>query len=474
MIDTRTVALALALAISACGDDGGGGGGGTDAPPISGSDLTIEIHRSFPFVDGDTADDAKFVAVQDGDGGFVAATGVNGLYHVHINSDRYGIAVGCLDSGFATIEVVQQVVADGTTYDTACKFTPSPAKLDVTVKNLPAGHRLRLRTNRNIRLASSDETVSIEVPPGTTELFGTLTDSARNVVKLFRIPAIEVQTTTAITIDVATDGVAPDSLPLTLTPSDPTATVRTLAVRPYGTVNFQGVGIPLGASPKYVMLPPALRQADDLYVISVDGETASHSRTVKTPGALAFAFPAALTAAPPMLVKTSFLHPVFTFTPTTAVLPIQSYFVEASNFSNFDAVVLRDWFATLSAAWVAGAPSLRYEFPDLSALPGFAELALQDRERLDTTIMRTETTSEVAVDGAEATSSRASGVIGEFCGDGVVQAGETCDPGDAGETATCDSDCTPVACGDNVVNLTAGEDCDPPDGTTCSVTCTAL
>ncbi|MBS1119687.1 MAG: Multiple EGF-like-domain protein 3 precursor [Deltaproteobacteria bacterium] len=470
MIDPRTLALALGLALFACGDDGGRS---TDAPPSSGSDLTIEIHRDFPFVDGDTADDAKLVAVQDGDGAFVAVTGVNGVYHAHITSDRYGIAIGCLDTDFATIEVVQQVVADGTTYRTACKSTPATARLDVTVQNLPAGHRLRLRTNRNIGLASSDETVSIDVPPGTTELFGTLTDSAKNVVKLFRIPAIEVQTTKAITIDVAADGAAPDNLALTLTPSDPTATVRTSAVRTYGTVNFQGLGIPLGASPTYLMLPPALQQADDLYLISVSGQSSSHSRTVKTPGQLAFALPAAFTAPQPMMLKTPFLHPVFTFTPTIAVLPIQSYTVDASNFSDFNAPVLRDWFATLSAAWVAGAPSIRYEFPDLSALPGFAELALRDRERIDTTIFRTETTSEVRVDGAESTSSSASGVIGEFCGDGVLQDGEMCDPGET-ETATCDSDCTPVECGDNVVNVSAGEDCDPPDGTTCSATCTAL
>ncbi|MBC8071932.1 MAG: hypothetical protein IAG13_26630 [Deltaproteobacteria bacterium] len=46
------------------------------------------------------------------------------------------------------------------------------------------------------------------------------------------------------------------------------------------------------------------------------------------------------------------------------------------------------------------------------------------------------------------------------CGDTVVNlaAGETCDEG--GETVTCDSDCTAVMCGDNVANVLAGEECD--------------
>ncbi|MEZ4444145.1 MAG: hypothetical protein R3B72_34050 [Polyangiaceae bacterium] len=44
------------------------------------------------------------------------------------------------------------------------------------------------------------------------------------------------------------------------------------------------------------------------------------------------------------------------------------------------------------------------------------------------------------------------------CGDGVVDPGESCDG--AGETATCDLDCTPVSCGDGLANALAGEACD--------------
>jgi MYXO-CTERM domain-containing protein len=61
------------------------------------------------------------------------------------------------------------------------------------------------------------------------------------------------------------------------------------------------------------------------------------------------------------------------------------------------------------------------------------------------------------------------------CGDGSlnVTAGETCD--DGGESAMCDSDCTAVECGDSLVNTTAGETCD--DGgrsATCNADCTAV
>jgi len=58
------------------------------------------------------------------------------------------------------------------------------------------------------------------------------------------------------------------------------------------------------------------------------------------------------------------------------------------------------------------------------------------------------------------------------CGDGNPDPGEDCD--DSGESATCDADCTSVVCGDNVKNVSAGEECD--DGNTdngdgCDATC---
>ena len=59
-----------------------------------------------------------------------------------------------------------------------------------------------------------------------------------------------------------------------------------------------------------------------------------------------------------------------------------------------------------------------------------------------------------------------------MCGDGSVEGTEACD--DMGESATCDDDCTLAECGDTVLNLTAGEECDDGntmDGDGCDATC---
>ena len=58
------------------------------------------------------------------------------------------------------------------------------------------------------------------------------------------------------------------------------------------------------------------------------------------------------------------------------------------------------------------------------------------------------------------------------CGDGIEQAGEACDDGNATDGDGCDRNCTPSACGNGIV--TAGEACDDGntlDGDGCSQNC---
>lgn len=63
--------------------------------------------------------------------------------------------------------------------------------------------------------------------------------------------------------------------------------------------------------------------------------------------------------------------------------------------------------------------------------------------------------------------------VSPSCGNGSIEDGETCD--DAGESATCNVDCSAVACGDGVLNVTAGEACDEGGNTaTCDADCTAV
>ena len=55
------------------------------------------------------------------------------------------------------------------------------------------------------------------------------------------------------------------------------------------------------------------------------------------------------------------------------------------------------------------------------------------------------------------------------CGDGIVAGDEECD--DAGQSSSCNADCTPSTCGDNVLNELAGEECEPALAANCKSDC---
>lgn len=66
----------------------------------------------------------------------------------------------------------------------------------------------------------------------------------------------------------------------------------------------------------------------------------------------------------------------------------------------------------------------------------------------------------------------AGGSVVAVCGNGSVEGTEACD--DMGESATCNDDCTLAECGDGVLNVTAGEECDDGntmDGDGCDSNC---
>jgi len=59
------------------------------------------------------------------------------------------------------------------------------------------------------------------------------------------------------------------------------------------------------------------------------------------------------------------------------------------------------------------------------------------------------------------------------CGDGELNDDEDCD--DAGESATCNANCTLSACGDDIANIAAGEECDDEgESDECDIDCTAV
>src|SRR5262245_9241108 len=105
---------------------------------------------------------------------------------------------------------------------------------------------------------------------------------------------------------------------------------------------------------------------------------------------------------------------------------------------------------------------------DADCCNGCGDNQISGSETCDGTAVKTSLTPPAAPNTC-----RAPGAAGActYCGDGNVDsvAGEQCDPPNG---TTCGSTCQLLSCGDGVI--TPPEQCDPPNGTTCSATCQTI
>jgi hypothetical protein len=286
------------------------------------------------------------VAVQDGDAAWTAVTGEQGVYRVHLGSDRYGVAIGCRTGDSSRVTVFQRTAADGLVVR-ARSCDRDAITLDVVVQNVPPGGNAYLST-RGGAAGGDALTYAFAMQPGPAELFASLTDRSGRIVKMIRVPTFDLQAPHKVTIDFASEGAAPEDHALQLTtPADPVR-VTSSVIRPTGEYALH-VPTTLGAPPGYQTLPAALRRPDDLFGVTVAARVLSTTMTSTTPAMLAVALPADLDAQAPAVLATPFLHPVFRFEATTTDLAIQSYVLSAHT-SGASEAVTHDWSAELTGA----------------------------------------------------------------------------------------------------------------------------
>jgi hypothetical protein len=416
----------VALVLAACG--------GADAPAqdAQGHDLTIALFKHAPFVDGDT-ESAPMVAVQDGEGAWLAVTATDGVYHAHLASERHGVAIGCRTGASSFVHVLQRTVDDGLDLRTrGC--VPTVYELDVDVRNVPADATAFVTTPGG-SAGGGEFTYGFAVPPGPAEVFASLTTGGA-ITRLLRSPAFDVEDRAAIVIDFASAGAAPDirSVAVTLDPGEQ-ARVTSSVVRPSGEYALHAPAA-IGTPATYAILPAQLRQPDDLYQVTVVVGSRSTTYMTAAPRAVTAELPPALAVQPPSVITAPWLHPMFSFVPTNPALALQSYALSVASVDDADAA--HGWSAELSASWIAGAASLQYAFPDLSEVAGFApELALSTRGPLRWSVQRTDASTAELADGRVTRTAVQSGAVG-YCGDHAIEPPESCDPP---ETGSCSSLC---------------------------------
>jgi hypothetical protein len=365
---------------------------------------------------------------------------------------------------------VFQTASDGTTVKlSSCDFT-SPQTF--TVSGPMTGLAPNEAVDISARFTSSfidDEhgTYTMQALPGKGELFARSTSFTDHTQDKVIRKALDVTADQTIPLDFASDAVLFDTAPLTI--ADPTA--RTTS-QIYSGGTLYSVGFSFPSSTAYQILPAALRKPDDLIQVHAQVQDGRTSSVITTGGPVSLALPAAVTVPMPALVTDGYVRPHVMFPVGGGTLPLVTYVLDYFTF-NFTTDRVVGWDAEFSEAWTAGATTVDFTVPDFSSLTGFdAKLELEDHQAIVGFVARDESSSlDVAV-GVKQQTAGTDFTLGSYCGDGITDPGEACD--DAGESATCDADCTAVSCGDGYTNVSAGEECDPPDGVTCSDTCTVL
>jgi hypothetical protein len=279
--------------------------------------------------------------------------------------------------------------------------------------------------------------------PGPTEVFVASVPAAGGAGEVVRIPSFDLEANQTVTADFGTQGMTLESHPLTVAlGAGETASVMTSVITPTGTYDL-GSSPPISSPQTFQILPAGARRADDLFGVTVTTSATanmvftSRSTTIRTkqPRTLAFELPPALDVSPPAVLTVPFLNPSFSFTNTAGALPLVSYVMRtlavADNFSHL-------WTVSLSPSWVGAAASVQYAFPDLTMVPNFSiEFQLFDRTRIDWNWLRIEQDAMTG-DGHITRGVLLAGSAGSYCGNGIVEPPETCEPP---STPTCSATC---------------------------------
>lgn len=412
----------------------------------------------------------EFLAIQDGDGAWQVVHGTNGEYTAPITGDRYAVMTACHDGpDFSDTSIYYRHVSDGAFALFTCDTPPTDQTVTFDIKNLPADANVRLRFDAsgfNLATAYANGPIARDVAAGPLEGVAIVrANSDLHPIGFVRIPKTTIAGATTITLDLATAAPA-TSTALTLNRFPSADAIVTTSLRTASDNFSLVIGDPQTGAYHYTT-PPASFLAGDRYAVSAstsDGRTAT--TRVSTLAPLTLAAPTAAMTATATLVEAPYLRPVVTFSTATKELTNQSYEVLAYT----DATMV---YATYTPAWIGTATTVTFATPDFSTLAGYpADVELAPRAEIDWSATRFEDDAATNTAVVQSLSASAGGTLGHWCGDGHVDQGETCD--DAGESATCDSDCTKAECGDGVTNFSAGEDCDPPDGTTCDASCKAI
>jgi hypothetical protein len=358
--------------------------------------LTIRTFPDgFPFT-GHT-ENAMLVAFEDGDGSWVALTGVGGIYHATATQPRYGVAVGCVAEFQAGVQLYYQAVSEITDLPVqGCFSNVDTVHITIDVQGLSLDETAEVWLGGNVGFGFAGFPAELDVPRGTVDVFARsyVGDGVGVPVNLYRGPTVDLQTDQSMTIDMAAVGQPPEPHPLSVPgvfsgPLPPDVVqVHSSYATPHSQVNWplfdQEFFEPLAAlTPPvvdhYQTFDATARAPGDVSNVTVlaRGSTAEGQRYTRYVR-LAMKIPTAPTLKLPDVLSVG--APTIDAAPTprvTLVLPITPSVLGTADYTVFvetpsSDIQFHEWSLQVRSGWAQGQPSVTIVTPDLSDLPGWS------------------------------------------------------------------------------------------------------
>jgi hypothetical protein len=361
---------------AACAAPGCGGKSGSGMPDggMPATDITVRVFPDgVPMLDSTTAN-ADLLAFQDGDGDWTEATGTDGVYHLRVTGDRYGVAVGCGSQLGGTEIYYQSVVEAAELAVNGCvRLTPH-----VNVVVMIGSDGVSPTNFADVWIGGSfvpgmpGSTQSTIVPRGLQDIYASASPPVGGPdvsFIVYRAPALDLEMDQTLTIDWSR-GAVTELFPLTV--SDPASLPGTWGmtsnvVTPHGH-GIRTLQIDFGQPPRYAAVAAAVRQPGDITRVEVTetglspGEARSAFQEMATPAAVTLA-PADYLSATAPTIDTNAVSQL------SAAVPLRAsklgHTVSAASFTTNTIVEQHYLRLFVRPGWAGNAASVLLHAPDL-------------------------------------------------------------------------------------------------------------
>ena len=367
--------------MTACGKvqpaapDAGGDAAGDAPGPAR---ITVTNQR-----DGGAPINAGLVAYQDGDGGWQAVSGTNGVYTLQVRAPRYGLVTVCEPTppaGISYVLIQYHAVSDGNALFMTdnCDAGVQPTLINISgfASGQDSGDTVGVSSGMATATVANGSW-SMKAAAGTGVLLGTRLVSGRVTGIVVQHPTFSDGASYSLNF---ANQVLPAESNVTI---DPTATQGALYASYLDAQgDVYGIDSPPSGATTYRVLPADL-VGDGISSLWLTSGTAGSARQLrryfKAPKAQTMTLPGAFQPVAPTIVATTpYQIPKLTLSTVQGGL-----YYDVSFSGSFDQPVTsyRYWKITYTAGWIGDVESFDATLPDLTGVAGWGDWGLPDAKR---------------------------------------------------------------------------------------------